>query len=83
MREAEMLGVYEMLGDYHLVDKYLDGIDKVTAADVQRVTKTYLVASNMTEGVLVPTGVLNHEAAHGGEGISSASACDERRRWCE
>jgi zinc protease len=60
MREAEQLGVYEMLGDYHLVDKYLDGIDKVTAADVQRVAKTYLVASNMTEGVLVPTGVLPH-----------------------
>ncbi len=66
MREAEMLGVYEMLGDYHLVDKYLDGIDKVTAADVQRVAKTYLVASNMTEGVLVPTGVL----PHGGGGLS-------------
>ena len=60
MREAEMLGVYEMLGDYHLVDKYLDGIDKVTAADVQRVMKNYMVASNMTEGVLVPTGVLPH-----------------------
>ena len=69
MREAEMLGVYEMLGDYHLVDKYLTGIDKVTAADVQRVAKTYLVASNMTEGVLVPTGVLNHPSGglSGGE----------------
>jgi zinc protease len=66
MREAEMLGVYEMLGDYHLVDKYLDGIDKVTAADVQRVAKTYLVATNLTEGVLVPTGVL----PHGGEELS-------------
>jgi len=60
MREAEMLGVYEMLGDYRMVDKYLDGIEKVTAADVQRVAKTYLVATNMTEGVLVPTGVLPH-----------------------
>jgi zinc protease len=69
MREAEQLGVYEMLGDYHLVDKYLDGIDKVTAADVQRVMKTYMIASNMTEGVLVPTGVLPHGAAglSGGE----------------
>src|SRR5271156_4281768 len=66
MREAEILGVYEMLGDYHLVDKYLDGIEKVTAADVQRVAKTYLVATNMTEGVLVPTGVL----PHGGGGLS-------------
>jgi zinc protease len=60
MREAEMLGIYEMLGDYRNVDKYLDGIDKVTAADVQRVAKTYLVATNMTEGVLVPTGILPH-----------------------
>ena len=69
MREAEMLGVYEMLGDYHMVDKYLDGIEKVTAADVQRVAKTYLVTSNMTEGVLIPTGVLNHPAGglSGGE----------------
>jgi zinc protease len=69
MREAEMLGVYEMLGDYHKVDQYLDGIDKVTAADVQRVAKTYLVATNMTEGVLVPTGVLNHQGGglSGGE----------------
>jgi zinc protease len=66
MREAEMLGVYEMLGDYHLADKYLDGIDKVTTADVQRVAKKYLVATNMTEGVLVPTGVL----PHGGGGLS-------------
>jgi zinc protease len=69
MREAEMLGVYELLGDYRMVDKYLAGIDKVTAADVQRVAKNYLVASNMTEGVLVPTGVLNHESGgiSGGE----------------
>ena len=69
MREAEMLGIYEMLGDYHKVDKYLDGIEKVTAADVQRVAKTYLVATNMTEGVLVPTGVLPHAAGglSGGE----------------
>jgi zinc protease len=66
MREAEMLGVYEMLGDYRLADKYLDGIDKVTAADVQRVAKTWLLATNMTEGVLVPTGVL----PHGGGGLS-------------
>jgi zinc protease len=61
-REAMMLGIYEMLGDYHLADKYLAGIDKVTAADVQRVARKYLVATNMTEGVLVPTGVLTHEA---------------------
>jgi zinc protease len=64
-REAMLLGVYEMLGDYHLVDQYLAGIDKVTAADVQRAAKKYLIASNMTEGVLVPTGVLPTQGTGG------------------
>jgi zinc protease len=66
-REAMMLGTYEMMGDYRMVDKYLDGIDKVTSADVQRVVKKYLVATNMTAGVLIPTGILPHE---GGGGLS-------------
>jgi hypothetical protein len=47
----------------------LDGIDKVTAEAVQRVAKKYLVATNMTEGVLIPTGVLRREGGgrSGGE----------------
>jgi zinc protease len=61
-REAMMLGQYEMLGSYKMLDQYLDGIDKVTAADVQRVAKQYLVDSNRTIGVLVPTGMLRHPA---------------------
>ncbi|HEY6420907.1 MAG TPA: pitrilysin family protein [Candidatus Binataceae bacterium] len=67
-REAELLGIYEMLGDYHLVDAFLAGVDKVTAADVQRAARTYLVATNCTTGVLIPTGVLPHEAGAGGTG---------------
>jgi zinc protease len=67
-REAELLGVYQMLGDYHMIDNYLTQIDKVTAADVQRVAKKYLVDDNRTVGVLVPTGVLRHEMAGGGGG---------------
>ncbi len=66
--EALQLGVWEMLGDYHLVDRYLAGIDKVSAADVQRVAKKYLVKSNCTLGVLVPTGVLPHQQGGGGAG---------------
>ncbi|HZO80176.1 MAG TPA: pitrilysin family protein [Candidatus Binataceae bacterium] len=66
--EALQLGVWEMLGDYHLVDRYLAGIDKVSAADVQRVAKKYLVKSNCTLGVLVPTGVLPHQQGGGGPG---------------
>jgi zinc protease len=68
-REAQLLGVYQMLGDYHLVDQYLGQIDKVTAADVQRVIKQYLVKPNRTVGVLVPTGLLPHEAGGGASGI--------------
>jgi zinc protease len=61
--EAMRLGIYEMLGDYHLYDQYLPGIDKVTAADVQRVVQKYLIVSNRTTTVLVPTGLLEHEAS--------------------
>jgi zinc protease len=60
--EAMMLGTYELLGDYRMLDKFLDGIDRVTAADVQRVVKKYLIPTNRTSGVLIPTGVLRHEA---------------------
>jgi zinc protease len=67
-REAELLGTYQMLGDYHMIDDYLPEIDKVTAADIQRVAKQYLVDSNRTVGVLVPTGVLRHEMGGGGGG---------------
>jgi len=59
-REAMLLGQFEMLGSYKMLDEYMAGIDKVTAADVQRVAKKYLVDSNRTVGVLVPTGVLRH-----------------------
>ncbi|MBV8054855.1 MAG: insulinase family protein [Deltaproteobacteria bacterium] len=68
-REAELLGVYQMLGDYRSVDQYLGEIDKVTAADVQRVIKRYLVKPNRTVGVLVPTGLLPHEAGGGAAGV--------------
>lgn len=64
-REAMELGLYQMLGNYKMVDQYLAGIDKVTAADVQRVARKYMVDSNRTIGILVPTGVLPHEAGGG------------------
>jgi zinc protease len=66
--EALQLGVWEMLGDYHLMDRYLGEIDKVTAADVQRVAKKYMVEDNCTLGILVPTGILRHEEGGGGVG---------------
>jgi len=66
--EALQLGVWEMLGSYRLMDRYLAEIDKVTAADVQRVAKKYLVDNNCTVGVLMPTGILPHQEGGGGAG---------------
>jgi zinc protease len=65
-REAMLLGIYQMLGDYHMLDQYLPKIDKVTAGEVQRVAKKYFVVKNRTTGVLVPTGLLPQAAAGGG-----------------
>jgi zinc protease len=64
-REAMMLGIYQLLGNYRDLDKYLAGIDKVTAPEVQNAARKYLVDSNRTEGVLIPTGVLPPGAGGG------------------
>ena len=69
--EAMQLGVYEMLGDYKLIDQYLPSIDKVTAADVQRVAQKYLVKDNRTVAILEPTGLLPKQA--GGEAPSGGT----------
>jgi zinc protease len=60
--EAMLLGIYQMLGDYKLVDQYLPSIEKVTAQDVQRVAQKYLVATNRTVGILEPTGMLPQQS---------------------
>ncbi len=67
-RQAMLLGIYQMLGDYRMLDQYLARIDRVTAGDVQRAAQKYLVGSNRTTGVLVPTGLLPHEAGGGAPG---------------
>ncbi len=53
---AGQIGNYEVLfGDYHKLDGVEQEYAKVTAADVQRVMKKYLVKTNRTVAVLVPT----------------------------
>ncbi len=54
--QAMLLGRFELIGDWHALDDYLPSIRKVTAADVQRVAKQYLVEDSRTVGILVPTG---------------------------
>lgn len=51
---ATLLGRFEMIGDWRLLDTYLDGIRGVTPADVQRVAQTYLIEDKRTVGILVP-----------------------------
>jgi len=55
--QAKMLGLFEIVGDWRLKDKYLDGIRKVTPQDVQRVAKKYLIEDKRTVGILIPTKV--------------------------
>ncbi|HEX7550009.1 MAG TPA: pitrilysin family protein, partial [Candidatus Methylomirabilis sp.] len=51
---AEMLGRYEAVANWQRLDGFLEGVRKVTAADVQRVAKQYLVQENRTVAILIP-----------------------------
>jgi zinc protease len=53
--QAMKIGYYEAVGGWRLMDRYLDGIRKVTVEDVQRVAKQYLNRDRRTVGVLIPT----------------------------
>lgn len=52
--QAQVLGWFEMAGDWRLIDKYLDGVRKVTPQDVMRVAAKYLHEDNRTVGILIP-----------------------------
>ena len=53
--EAMKYGIFEMLGDWKLINRYLEGIRKVTPEDVKRVANKYLQEDNRTVGILIPT----------------------------
>jgi len=52
--QAELIGMFEMLGGWRLNDQYLEGIKRVTPDDVQRVAKKYFREDNRTVGILIP-----------------------------
>jgi zinc protease len=52
--QARVIGTFEMIGGWRLIDKYLEGIRQVSPDDVRRVAEKYLVAERKTTGVLVP-----------------------------
>ena len=52
--QAMLLGQYETVSDWRLLEKYLDGIRAVTKDDIQRVAKRYFTEDNRTVGILLP-----------------------------
>jgi len=52
--QAMLLARYEIAQSWRMADEYLPSIRKVTAEDVQRVAKQYLVPENRTVGTLIP-----------------------------
>ncbi len=52
--QARTIGIFEMIGGWRLIDKYLEGIRMVTPEDVRRVAEKYLVADKRTVGILIP-----------------------------
>ncbi len=54
-RRAMLLGQSETIGaGWKWLDKFLDHMKAVTAEDIQRVAKQYLVPDNRTVGILIP-----------------------------
>ncbi len=47
-------GIFELHGDSRLIDKYLEGMRKVSPKDVHRVANKYLIEDKKTVGILIP-----------------------------
>ncbi len=52
--QAMVLAEFEMIGDWKLKDRYIEGIGNVMPEDVQRVARKYIVEDNRTAGILIP-----------------------------
>jgi zinc protease len=53
--QAMKYGMFEMLGDWRLMNQYIAGIRKVTPEDVLKVAQKYFVDEKKTTGILIPT----------------------------
>ncbi len=52
--QAELIGEFEMLGDWKLKDHYITNIKKITPEDVQSIVQKYFINDNRTVGILIP-----------------------------
>ena len=53
-RRAALLARFELIGGYENKDRFVERLRAVTAADVQRVARTYFADDNKSVGVLLP-----------------------------
>ena len=54
--QAITIGYFESAAQWQLINEYLDGVKKVSAADILRVSRQYLQNDQRTIGTLIPTG---------------------------
>jgi len=54
MQLASMLGEFEATADWKFMMHYLENLEKVKPADVQRVAQTYFKSDNLTVGWFIP-----------------------------
>jgi len=52
--QARTIGAFEMTVGWRFIEKYLDGIRRVTADDVRRAAAKYLTDDRKTTGILLP-----------------------------
>jgi zinc protease len=52
--QAQIAGMFEMLGNWKLKEQYLENIKKITPEDVSMAAKKYLREDNRTVGILIP-----------------------------
>jgi zinc protease len=52
--QAMLLARHEIAYQWEAIDDYIPSIRKVTAEDIQRVTRQYLTPDNRTTGILIP-----------------------------
>jgi zinc protease len=52
--QAMLLARHEIAFNWRTIDDYIPSIQKVTAEDIQRVAKKYLIPDNRTVGILIP-----------------------------
>ncbi|MBI5676487.1 MAG: insulinase family protein [Nitrospirae bacterium] len=52
--QARLMGLGEIIGDWRLKDRYVEGIRRVTPDDVQRVARKYMIEDKRNVGILIP-----------------------------